>query len=64
MTEEEMRETQLSTEEIFKGRVVHLIRDTVRLPDGRTSTREVIRHPGGVGILPLMPDAFLLPLPS
>ncbi len=60
MTEEEMRETRLSTEEIFKGRVVHLIRDTVRLPDGRTSTREVIRHPGGVGILPLMPDGTVL----
>ena len=39
MTEEEMRETQLSTEEIFKGRVVHLIRDTVRLPGGRLPAR-------------------------
>ncbi len=60
MTEQEMREERLSGEEIFKGRVVHLIRDTVRLPDGRTSTREVIRHPGGVGILPLMPDGTVL----
>ena len=60
MNEENMREVQLSSEEIFKGRVVHLQRDEVRLPDGSTSFREVIRHPGGVGILPLMPDGTVM----
>ncbi len=60
MAEEDMREVQLSREEIFKGRVVHLQVDTVRLPDGSRSTREVIRHPGGVGILPLMPDGTVM----
>lgn len=60
MNEENMREVQLSSEEIFKGRVVHLQVDKVRLPDGKVSTREVIRHPGGVGILPLMPDGTVM----
>lgn len=60
MKEEEMREEKITGEEIFKGRVVHLVQDSVRLPDGRTSTREVIHHPGGVGILPLMPDGTVL----
>ena len=56
MTEEQMREVQLSRKEIYKGRVVHLFEDQVRLPDGQEARREVIRHPGGVGILPLMED--------
>lgn len=56
MTEEQMREVQLSREEIFNGRVVHLFEDQVRLPDGQPARREVIQHPGGVGILPLMED--------
>ena len=60
ISEENMREVQLSSEEIFKGRVVHLIKDEVRLPDGSTASREVIRHPGGVGILPLMEDGTVM----
>lgn len=60
MNEENMREVQLSSEEIFKGRVVHLQVDQVRLPDGSTASREVIRHPGGVGILPLMSDGTVM----
>ena len=42
MSEEKMREVQLSSEEIFKGRVVHLMKDEVRLPDGSTASREEI----------------------
>ena len=60
MSEEKMREVQLSSEEIFKGRVVHLQRYEVRLPDGSNAFREVIRHPGGVVILPLMEDGTVL----
>ena len=60
MTEKDMREERISGEEIFEGQVVHLVRDTVRLPDGQTATREVILHPGGVGILPLMEDGTVL----
>lgn len=60
MTEEQMREVQLSRKEIYKGRVVHLLEDQVRLPDGQEARREVILHPGGVGILPLMEDGTVL----
>ena len=49
-------EQQLSSEEIFQGRIVHLFRDTVLLPNGRTSVREVARHPGAVCVLPLCAD--------
>ena len=53
MTNEEMRETKLSREEIFSGRVIHLTRDTVRLPSGKTSTREVAWHRGAVCVIPV-----------
>ncbi|MEG1476169.1 MAG: NUDIX hydrolase [Oscillospiraceae bacterium] len=44
-------ETKLSSEDIFKGRIISLSRDTVRLENGETSTREVVRHNGGAGVI-------------
>ena len=51
-----LEEKHLETENIFDGIVVKLKRDTVLLEDGTKATREVIMHPGGVGILPLDDD--------
>ncbi|MBN1966489.1 MAG: NUDIX hydrolase [Anaerolineae bacterium] len=48
--------TILKRDPIFKGRVIDLGIETVRLPDGTTNRREVIRHDGAVAILPLHPD--------
>src|SRR5580692_10701660 len=49
----ELTETVTATSEIFKGRVVHLRVDTVLLPDGSTSQREIVAHPGAVCMVPL-----------
>ena len=46
-----MRESILSTETIFDGRIVHLKIHTVQLPDGGTSKREMIHHQGAVAIV-------------
>ncbi len=47
--------------EIYKGRVVHLVKDEVLLPNGLTSERELIFHPGAVGVLASpTPDTMLL----
>lgn len=46
-------EKRLSSKEIFAGRVVRLTLDTVELENGATSTREVVHHGGGAGILAL-----------
>ena len=40
----------------YKGRIINLRQDTVALPDGREALRDVVEHPGGVGILPLDAD--------
>ena len=44
-------EKTISSKEIFKGRIINVKLDTVELPNGRTSTRELVLHPGGVGII-------------
>lgn len=49
----ELTEKTLSSETIFDGRILHVRRDTVLLPNGHQSTREVVDHPGGVGVLAL-----------
>jgi len=44
-------ETRISGEQVFKGRLLRVRVDNVRLPDGCESTREVVEHPGAVAIL-------------
>ena len=56
----ELTETVVVSEEIYKGKVVHLFRDTVRLPNGREATREVIRHNGAVCVVPLTEEGEVL----
>ena len=46
-------EKQISSELVFDGRVLHVYKDTVSLPNGKTSIREVARHDGAVCIVPL-----------
>lgn len=55
-----LREQGLRQETAFTGAFLKVQRDTVRLPDGKTATREFIRHPGAVMIIPLLDDGRLL----
>lgn len=56
-----MRETLISSETIFSGRVVTLRLDTVRLADGSVTTREVVAHEGAVAIVPFLdPETVLM----
>lgn len=56
----DFEEKTVSREVIFKGHVIELVVDDVRLPDGRESQRELILHRGAVGILALTPDNQLI----
>ena len=47
----DLTEKTVKSEKVFEGRVINLRVDTVTLPDGKLSTREVIAHPGGVCVL-------------
>ncbi|OAB46359.1 ADP-ribose pyrophosphatase [Paenibacillus antarcticus] len=53
-------EVTLSSQPIFEGRIISLQVDTVRLPDGKTATREVVRHPGAVAVLALHDGKMLV----
>ncbi len=46
-----MTEELVSTQRIYEGRIVNLRVDTVRLPSGRTTGREIVEHPGAVAIV-------------
>ena len=52
-TEQELKESCLSSELIYDGKVVHLYVDRVALPNGGESVREYVRHIGAVAVLPL-----------
>ena len=60
MTELELRETQLSSREIFDGRILHVFEDTVRLPNGAAASREYLRHIGAVCVIPVLEDGSVL----
>lgn len=46
-----LNEKPVFKEYIYNGKIINLRRDEVLLPDGRKSTREVIEHSGGVGVI-------------
>jgi ADP-ribose pyrophosphatase len=56
----DLTEHRLSGELVFDGKLLKVHRDTVRLPDGSQGTREYIRHPGAVAVVPLFDDRTVL----
>lgn len=58
--DEKLRESRLSGEAVFEGRLLHVYRDRVKLPDGRESTREYLRHPGAAAVVLLKEGKILL----
>ena len=60
MSVEDFAEKKVSGETVFEGRVLTFCHDTVRLPNGGTSTREYVRHKGAVCIVPLTDEGEVL----
>ena len=56
MNLEDLVETQVSTEDIFKGFILDVKVDKIKQPDGNIGTRELIRHIGAVCIVPITAD--------
>ncbi|HKJ68238.1 MAG TPA: NUDIX hydrolase [bacterium] len=50
----ELTEKQLTSTSVFDGVLLHVYRDEVELPDGRTSIREYVKHPGASVMVPLL----------
>lgn len=56
----DLTEKTLKCNEVYNGRIIRVRNDEVLLPDGQHGLREVVEHPGGVGILALDGDDVLL----
>ena len=48
--------TRLSSTESFKGRIFAVTVDRVAMPNGRTVTLNMVRHPGSVVLIPMQDD--------
>ena len=57
---ENLTEIKTGSQEIFDGVILHLYKDTVQLPNGKPAIREVIRHVGAVGVIPVTEDGKVL----
>lgn len=53
-------EQTISSKKVFGGRLLHVFLDEVRLPDGETSTREWIKHPGAAAVLPVFENGDVM----
>ena len=53
-------EKTISTDRIYDGKVINFRVDTVELPNGGVSKRELVEHPGGVGVVAVDGDGCLL----
>ena len=52
----DLKESKISSENVYKGSFLDIRKDIVPLPIGNTSTREWIKHPGAACIIPVMSD--------
>lgn len=55
-----LEEKQLKREEIYHGSVLDVMRDTVMLPNGEISHREICLHIGAVAVIPLLSDGRVI----
>lgn len=58
--DEDLIEKKIGEEDIFDGCLLHVKRDTVELPNGKTAVREWIKHPGASAVIPLLPDGRVI----
>jgi ADP-ribose pyrophosphatase len=55
-----LAEVRIDSERVFDGKLLHVRRDRVRLPDGGEALREYIVHPGAVLMVPILDDGRLV----
>jgi 8-oxo-dGTP pyrophosphatase MutT (NUDIX family) len=50
----------VASAEQYRGKIISVRTDTIRVPEGTTAEREVVEHPGAVGVVALDPDDRVL----
>ncbi len=54
MSDEHLIEHRFHQEELLRGHFLHVLRDTVQLPNQNLATREYVVHPGAVMVIPML----------
>ncbi len=57
---EAFEEKTIKRETLFTGKIIEVALDEVALPMGGTAKRELVFHPGGVGIVAITPEEKML----
>ena len=52
--------TILSSEKVYRGRILDVALEKHARPEGLQSNFEIIRHPGGAAVLPVLPDGQVM----
>ena len=55
-----LEEKTISTKKIFDGRIISVQVDEVELPNGKTSTRELVKHPGAVAVIAMTEEGKIV----
>lgn len=53
-------EKTIARTQIYDGKIISLHKDEVQLPNGETAQRELVKHPGGVAVIPITKDKKIL----
>ena len=57
---EQLKEVGLRSEQIRAGRILDMRLDEVRIYNGQTATRELVRHVGAVCVVPITDDGQVI----
>ena len=49
-------ERTIKTQSVYDGKIIKIQVDDVTLPNGKTAKREIVKHQGAVGIIPITKD--------
>jgi ADP-ribose pyrophosphatase len=62
MSDDHLIERRVHQEELLRGHFLHVLRDTVQLPNQNLASREYVVHPGAVMVIPMLdtPDGLRL----
>ncbi len=58
--QKQLTEKKISSKHVFDGKLLQVYVDDVQLPDGTTSTRDWIKHPGASSVVPVFEDGTIM----
>ena len=54
-----LKEVRKSSQTIYEGKIIKVERDIALLENGKEAVREVVRHPGGVGVVAMDDKGYI-----